>query len=93
MCRHLALYAIGPPLLFILNDVMKFMGQKSSTRVRCRKIPVFSENHMAADRIGVGIEGMRRLLRLGVRIDPHPAQIVAEARFKKRSCRFIQRSA
>ena len=71
----------------------ELMGDQLSTFARSGREPAVTENDVVAHRVGLGIHVARRLLRGGVSVDPHSAEIMPEARLEIGPHRRIERPA
>jgi hypothetical protein len=68
----------------LLNDVSQFMGKQEAARVSLRYILTIPKDDMGSDCVGSRLDSPRRLRRPGVGVDPHAAEVMAEAQFERR---------
>jgi hypothetical protein len=73
---------VSPTLL--LHHVRQLMRQQPSTRRRGRRVSTRSKYDMAPHGVSVRLDSSSRLRCAIVGMDPHPAEVVTEARFHER---------
>src|SRR5437870_237451 len=56
----------------LLGDVGQLVREERPPRVGARVVPLGAEHHVPPDRVGVGVQGLRRPCGGGVAMDPNP---------------------
>jgi hypothetical protein len=87
----------GPPQGYggsprLLDDVRQLVRDKALPTGGVRRVLTGTERDVAADVVGVGVHGLRRPRRRGVRVDAHLGEIVPELRLQNGARFGIQRA-
>jgi hypothetical protein len=74
----------------LLHDMGELMRQDALSRVRPGLILSRSKHDVRSHRVRQRVHGLCRRGRLSIRVNLHTAEIVPEAWFHERACRFIE---
>ena len=74
----------------LLNHVRQLMGEQFLSRSRTRRILTRTEHNILARSICHGVHRMGGIRRLGIRMNPHVAEIMAEPRLEEGARRPVQ---
>jgi hypothetical protein len=75
----------------LLDGVRQLMSQECAAGCRVRRVLAAGEHHVPSHRIRTRIHGMCRFCRACIGMHPHPAEVLAEARFHEGADGGIQR--
>ena len=67
----------------LLGNVREFVREQPATGLGVRRVLAVTECDIASDCKGERVHASGRRVSRGVRVYAHPAEVVAEARFKK----------